>query len=112
METLIKITKTWLSQDIAERCSYIKKVCTTQYSSKYPKDMIDEFLIFWAYYEDGDETMRFEEVKGKKFHVGRRLATWFNNYKRSYKYKNSKRENKNLDFNTWARLDLTEINYD
>lgn len=111
--TLIKINKEWLSKDISQRNKVLRDIINEKYSTKYPQDMIEEFLVFWAYYEEGDESMRFEEVKGKKFHVGRRLATWFSNYKRSYKYKSNNRETKTIDFNdSWSRLDVSNIDYE
>lgn len=116
MKALININKKWLEQPISERSNILKETIKERYATKYDPEMIEEFLVFWAYYEDEDDTMKFEEVKGGKFHVGRRLATWFTNYKRTKRYRPSNnRTIKDLDFDnneTWARMPLNNISYD
>lgn len=76
MKPLITIGKKWLSQPIEERNKQFKEVLYGRYSDKYDEEMLDEFYVYWAYFEEGDESMRFEEIKNKRFHVGRRLGTW------------------------------------
>lgn len=109
----LNINKKWLSIDIASRNKLFKEIISEKYATKYDSAMIEEFILYWAYFEEGDDTMRFEEVKGKKFHIGRRLATWYSNYKKRNTFK--PRATKTLDFdknNSWARLDLSNINYE
>lgn len=82
MKPLITIGKKWLEQPIEERNRIFKEALYGRYMAKYDEEMLDEFFIYWAYFEEGDQTMRFEEIKNKKFHIGRRLGTWSIGYKK------------------------------
>lgn len=103
INSTIEINKEWLSQPIADRHKLFKQIISERYMDKYDLAMIKEFVMYWAYFEEGDQTMRFEEVKGKKFHMGRRLGTWSIGYNKFAKSKKksyiSDYNNQNNDYN-------------
>jgi len=53
-----------------------------QYKDKYPREMLLEFYLYWTAINPNGTKMLFEKIRTKKvFDTGRRLATWFKNYK-------------------------------
>ena len=52
------------------------------YKDKYPREMLIEFYDYWTERNPNGLKMAFEKQRTKRaFHTGRRLATWFKNYK-------------------------------
>jgi len=53
-----------------------------EYKDKYPREMLLEFYLYWTQINPNGNKMFFEKLRTKKvFDTGRRLSTWFKNYK-------------------------------
>lgn len=53
-----------------------------EYKDKYPREMLLEFYLYWTQINPNGLKMLFEKQRTKRvFDTGRRLSTWFKNYK-------------------------------
>jgi len=77
MQTIVRMTKKTLSD---RKRDFALEIAS--YKDKYPRKMLVEFYDYWTERNPNGLKMKFEKIRTKStFHTGRRLATWFKNYK-------------------------------
>jgi len=67
------------AKDIETRKKIFSSKVIIEAQDKYHRDMINEFIEYWAEHGEKDKKMRYE--KEKVFGISRRLSTWNKNYK-------------------------------